>query len=284
MATRTKNSTIAPSTPSDPEPFALISNSKLLQLYSTMLKCRMLQQRASVLSKYADPGGHEASTVGVALDLLPRDSVVHASNDNVPSFVKGVPLDRVLAGLNAVKTTESIPAQIHRAIGIVQTSKGKKNSKIVAVFLRADSTSLLPCKPALQIAGALSMPILFVYRNPLPQDDVAAKIHPYGFPGIAVDGNDVVAVYRVASEAITHARKGNGPTFIECKSVPASIKNARTSAPKVHPKPAGDSILNMENYLTRKGLFDPKYKQSVIAEFNAALNGARSVATASRKP
>jgi TPP-dependent pyruvate/acetoin dehydrogenase alpha subunit len=52
-----------------------------------------------------------------------------------------------------------------------------------------------------------------------------------------VDGNDVVAVYRVASEAIAHARKGHGPTLIDCRlSIPA------------------DPLQNMRNYLIGKGL------------------------------
>jgi TPP-dependent pyruvate/acetoin dehydrogenase alpha subunit len=276
MATRSKKISKAPAALPAPEPFALISNAKLLQLYSTMLKCRILHERARTLSNSAIPPGQEASTVGVALDLLPKDSVVHSSADIAPSFVKGVPLHRILAGLNSPRNDDSVTAQIHRAIALIQTSKGKKNSRIVAVFLSVDSTSLPPCKPALQLAAALSMPILFVCRNPLPQDDIAGKINPFGFPGIAIDGNDVVAVYRVASEAITHARKGNGPTFLECKSVPATT-SARS-------KPAHDPILNMENYLTRKGLFNPHHKQNVIAEFNLELDAAHPPATSSLNP
>jgi TPP-dependent pyruvate/acetoin dehydrogenase alpha subunit len=61
----------------------------------------------------------------------------------------------------------------------------------------------------------------------------------YAFPSISVDGNDVVAVFRVASEAIAHARKGHGPTLIECP-----LENS------------GDPIQNMEKYLIRKGLVD----------------------------
>jgi pyruvate dehydrogenase E1 component alpha subunit len=60
-------------------------------------------------------------------------------------------------------------------------------------------------------------------------------------PSISVDGNDVVAVYRVATEAIAHARKGHGPTLIDCQLV--------------NP---GDPLQNMKKYLMRKGLVDEK--------------------------
>jgi TPP-dependent pyruvate/acetoin dehydrogenase alpha subunit len=63
------------------------------------------------------------------------------------------------------------------------------------------------------------------------------KRNGYAFPFISVDGNDVAAAYRVASEAVTHARKGNGPTLIDC----------RLSTP-------GDPIENMRKYLIGKGL------------------------------
>jgi len=278
MPTKTEAKSPAPVSPVS-EPFSLIPNAKLLQLYATMLKCRMLQERASGVFKGAIPGGHEASAAGVTVDLLSKDLIVHSPSDILPSFAKGVPLARLLANFDSSKDHEAVSSLLQRAIAIAQTRKGKKNSNIIALFLTADSTTLLSCKPALLLAGALSMPILFVCQSPFPADDLASQINPYGFPGIAVDRNDVVAVYRVASESITHARKGNGPTFIECKTFNVPIANGRPAQPKSPLPPAGDSIRNMENYLTRKGLFTPQYKQTVLAEFSAKLDAAFSAAT-----
>ena len=116
-------------------------------------------------------------------------------------------------------------------------------------------------------------------QSPNQSRDIAQKAQAYGFPGITVDGNDVVAVYRVASEAIAHARKGNGPTLIECKTYRwyghSEIDPAKYRDPEeVERWKANDPILNMEKYLMRKGLFSEEYKQKVAAEFSKELGVA----------
>jgi pyruvate dehydrogenase E1 component alpha subunit len=90
---------------------------------------------------------------------------------------------------------------------------------------------------------------------------VRLKTKAYSFPTIAVDGNDVVAVYRVAHEAIAHARMGDGPSLIECQ----------TDGP-------GDPILNMEKYLSGKGLFTDGFKAEVTDRFRRELDAAIEVA------
>ena len=54
--------------------------------------------------------------------------------------------------------------------------------------------------------------------EPERQEDVAARAQSYGLPGVVVDGNDVLAVYRAAGEAVRRARAGQGPTLLECKT------------------------------------------------------------------
>jgi TPP-dependent pyruvate/acetoin dehydrogenase alpha subunit len=116
----------------------------------------------------------------------------------------------------------------------------------------------------LSFAGVHDLPMIFV-SHPKPVN-TKLQAQAYAFPTIAVDGNDVVAVYRVACEAIAHARKGNGPTLIECQTLPSN----------------GDPILNMEQYLRRKGLFREELKKDVTVKFGKALDAAieRQQATA----
>jgi len=108
--------------------------------------------------------------------------------------------------------------------------------------------------------------VLFVSLHPLtprPADlkrqtrveDIPLKTKDYAFPSIAVDGNDVVAIYRVASEAIVRARKGHGPTLIVCRRWAA-----------------GDPLMNMEKYLIHKGLFNEQRKQQVAASLSRELD------------
>jgi hypothetical protein len=80
------------------------------------------------------------------------------------------------------------------------------------------------------------------------------------FPVISVDGNDLVAIYRVAQESIARARDG-GPTLIAC--VPY-IADGMTANP----------IANTERYLTGKKLFDYRWKDEALAEFNTEVGAA----------
>src|SRR5262249_42958120 len=61
---------------------------------------------------------------------------------------------------------------------------------------------------------ATATPLTMVTLN----TDVASKAASYGIPGIAVDGNDVIAVYEAMREAVDRARRGDGPTLIEAKT------------------------------------------------------------------
>ena len=119
-------------------------------------------------------------------------------------------------------------------------------------------------------AGTNRLPILFVCQAGLSDGPESPKGRDFGFPGIPVDGSDVVAVYRVATEAITHARKGNGATLIECLTT-CSGDDAET-----------DPILKMEAYLSRKGLFSEKLKRDVAAGFGRELVAAIEKAAPAR--
>jgi pyruvate dehydrogenase E1 component alpha subunit len=142
---------------------------------------------------------------------------------------------------------------------------------------------------ALSVAAAKRLPILFVCQNtdPLePQNPTKPLLAPRnsagplnGVPTVVVDGNDVVAVYRVATEAITHARKGSGPTVIECVSFrhdgSATLRSGKLrSLDQRHGLRSVDPILIMESYLTRKGLFSRKIKREVADRFSLELDAA----------
>ena len=122
----------------------------------------------------------------------------------------------------------------------------------------------------MRIAGKRNLPILLVCHNDTDVD-ICQQAEDCGFPGVTVDGDDAVAVYRVATEAIAHARRGSGPTLIECKPWPLAAPSiGRRSKPI-------DPILNMETYLVRKGLFDKKFKSAVVAAFRRELDDATRV-------
>jgi TPP-dependent pyruvate/acetoin dehydrogenase alpha subunit len=285
MTPKTKEQGAPP--PAAQNGFSLISNGKLLQLYSTMLKCRMLHEHASILIKqnklnqnacaHARLGnlGWEAAAVGVTIDLLPQDTVASLPGDAVLLFMRDLPIETTL--IHPIGPSSQSAAQLKIATDAAMANKLKSNSKIAVAFSTGNSASRSAWDKALSLASLKDLPMIFVSRDSHSANSHSAqfsisgrgqkariaplKIKAYTFPVIPVDGNDVVAVYRVASEAIAHARKGNGPTLIECQSPSAR-----------------DPILNMEKYLAGKGLFSEAFKTRQIAGFRNELTSALEAA------
>jgi TPP-dependent pyruvate/acetoin dehydrogenase alpha subunit len=325
MSTTTKVKEKSAPAPASKNGFSLISNDKLRLLYSTMLKCRALEERISLLAKqdrfkgdYLPAMGREASEVGVAVDLRAGDAIAPPRRDLIASLIKGVPLNAMLsqlyanstspnkgrsspaygghAPLNVIPPSTTSAAQSNIAAGVALAYKLQKNKNVVVAFSGGGSKSLALWREALNFAGAQQLPILFVVQNKhraksisvkkskrLPDPSVQAEA--FGIPGIPVDGNDVVAVYRVAFEAIARARQGGGPTLIECKTYRwnghSEIDSARYRDPEeaAHQR-SRDPIHLMEQYLTRKGLFTSEWKQSVLDDFQGELDEAIKFADA----
>ncbi len=293
--------------------FSLISNEKLLELYAAMVKCRMLAKRAGLLSQRGKLGnnlhvspGREAIAAGVTVDLLPDDALSISHSDAAPSLIKGVPVDRIFSGfvaptnghggrrsvegkdgyapLNIIPPHSTTAAQLHTACGVALANKMAKNSRITVAFCAGASDSLDSCREALAFAGLHDLPLLIAFHDEARRESeggmiqskgegIAAISHACGVPAITVDGNDVVAVYRVAYESITRARQGRGPTLIECKSYHLH------GHPGIDRKAAkgldtNDPIRMMETYLQRKGLFDTRLKRRIAAGFSKELDVA----------
>ena len=299
--------------------FSLISDEKLLQLYSTMLKCRMIAEQVGIYlrqSKFAGNGypaaGQEAAVVGVAIDLLPEDIVVSSHHDLIANFIRGVPLDRILFHLFALAAIPdkgrlaparandpppsefappaAIAEQLKITNGAALANKNGKNGKIAVSFLDGGAASLGSWHDALNFAGVHNLPIVFVRQNNGPvepgsmralteTEDIALHAQACGIPSIAVDGNDVVAVYRVASESIARARLGRGPTLIDSRTDHQCGHTGSDLSKGANPvKPerwaAGGPLLSMEKYLTGKGLFSEEFKLGVAAGFGRELEAA----------
>jgi TPP-dependent pyruvate/acetoin dehydrogenase alpha subunit len=261
--------------------FSLISNEKLLELYTAMIKCRMIEDRVRVLlGQSKAPGsadaGHEAIAAGVAIDLLQEDTVVPGRGDLSISFIQGVPLASIFRSIYARASLPNLATQLSLARDVALANKMKKNGKIAITLLNEEPGSLDCCHEALTQTCDQQLPILFVSQNnptAKPEslngeavgEEIALDAQTRGLPEIAVDGNDVVAVYRVATEAIAHARRGNGPTLIQCQ---------------VELSEDHDSILKMETYLARKGLYSAEMKLEVTAIFMRELDAAIQAAEA----
>ena len=259
--------------------FSLIANDKLVALYRNLLKCRAASRRGALSNGHSSSlRGREAALVGTAIDLglgdvicsrehgfLPGVSgatieqlLLAGNHHQQPDTIRGAKMQAVGAPSNGFTRSAAGPAFTNAALGTALTHKTKKNGRVAVVFCAEETESL---GEALEIATLHALPVIFVNqlhgnaekRGRKPRS--AEKEDSPWFPSITVDGNDVVAVYRVAGEAISRARLGRGPTLIECRPFRFNGQNSGHGR---------DPIRNMEHYLRAKGLFHPKLKSSIL--------------------
>lgn len=122
-----------------------------------------------------------------------------------------------------------VGAGIPIATGAAFAAKYKGNDRVVACFFGDGASNTGAFHEGINLASIWNLPVLYVCENNqfgmgMRQErhqhikDVADRAGAYGIPGVVVDGNDVIAVYEAAHAAVARARRGDGPTFIECKT------------------------------------------------------------------
>ncbi len=131
--------------------------------------------------------------------------------------------------LNIVAQSSSVGTQIPHAVGIAFAAKYRGDPIVSHVSFGEGATSKGDFHEGLNFAGIHKLPVVFICENnryaisvpvskQMPIENVADRAACYGMPGVVVDGQDVIEVYRVTKEAVDRARRGDGPTLIECKT------------------------------------------------------------------
>jgi len=195
-------------------------------------------EAAQVGTAYALRPGHDwvlpyYRDIGVALvigqtarDLLlahlSRAEDVSSGGRNMPSHFSDPKL-RIVSGSAPVAT------QVPHAAGVALAARLRGTDEVVMTYFGDGGTSTGDVHEAMNFAGVRKLPVVFVCENngyaisvrwekQAAVENVAIRAQGYGFPGVTVDGNDVLAVYAAAREAVDRARRGEGPTFIEAKT------------------------------------------------------------------
>ena len=281
----------------DQPAFSLIAREKLLQIYTTMVKCRILEERLGMFAQRDASGSgkaaaREATLVGATVDLGRGDAIVPDRWQILAGLANGTVPQRTLKLLSngagsrrSVKVPAELPFEV--AIRAAQIRKQKRSRKIVVALADVEQASAPAWRKALALAVRQKLPIVCVLQGRGPATvageatEAGAEARPRvavkGLPAIVVDGDDAIAVYRVAYEAIARARRGLGPTLIECE--PYFVENeakSRKAGPQRPPAPEAahrsDSIANMEAYLRGKGLFIAQARRRIAADFAAELD------------
>jgi hypothetical protein len=241
MNKRKKN---ARPTQDPPAEFSLISNDTLLALHRSLLKCSRPARKLNPSRRTPQNAAeYDAVAVAVANCLVKDDYVRSTAHIELIEFLRGKP---AVFPRKAQGADHDVAAMLHAALGAALTHKTGKIRNATLVFGANGKGD--PWRNALEAARVHSLPIVFVSTIDLAREkrnhaQVRPKLPPgTELPQITVDGNDVVAVYRVAHEAIERARRNRGPTLIECAEF--RLRGRRHT----------DPVANMEAYLKAKGL------------------------------
>lgn len=271
----------------------------LRKIYSLMVMTRAADQKAFKLQRqgrmgtYAPSLGHEACQVGTAYPLQKEDWFFPYFRDLGSYLTLGYPLsDYYLywmgneAGMKAPEHLNIFPlaipvaSQIPLSVGAGMAAALQNNKTAVATTFGDGATSEGDFHEALNFAGVFQTPNVFIcYNNQwaisTPRSHqtaaktIAQKAVAYGFPGIAVDGNDVLAVYAAVKEALDRARNGKGPTLIEAVTYRMGHHTTSDDASKyrldveVKEWEKKDPLLRFRIYLKSKGLWDESFEKAV---------------------
>lgn len=223
---------------------------KMQRLYEDRV-IKLYRQGRAVGAVYTGTG-HEGIAVGAAYALGQNDVLAPMHRDLGAHFVRGMTLKRVALQyygrkegptrgrdgnmhfgdikLNIFGMVSMLGDNMPVAAGAALAFKIRKEKNVALAFIGDGTTSQGDFHEALNFASVQKLGMItvcennqYAYSTPLSEQmnvkDIAIRAVAYGIPGVIVDGNDVLAVYKVTREAIDRARAGEGPTLIECKTM-----------------------------------------------------------------
>ena len=254
----------------------------LKQMYSRMLRSRALTE--SLLGSNG-PVNSEAVTIGIASELRPSDTLC-ANRRQLVQYISSIAeaTDQFATWLALAlgRPDAALPfriphdgpgiifpdfdgrAQIAMAIGAAHSFRVQSQPNVSVVLAGNLASGLLSAYEAARFAGETKLPVVFAFETTIdPNADnhlnPLLRGEDFGFPRIPVDGNDSVAVHRVATEAIQRARQGDGPTLIECQ-IAASVHNTNSLGL------AKDPIAHMRDYLRKHQLWSEEWSAKLESE------------------
>jgi 2-oxoisovalerate dehydrogenase E1 component alpha subunit len=296
----------------------------LLKMYHYMLLARRTDERMWILNRQGKAAfviscqGHEAAQVGAAYNLRPGYDYVYPyyRDFGITTYLGQTPRDHFLSllgkkedpnsggrqmpghfsvrDLNIVTASAPIAVQYPQAVGSALAFKMRGEDGIVLTSGGEASTSEGDWHEAMNFAGIHDLPVIFLIQNnvyaisvPEPLQvagSIAKRAEGYGFPGYEIDGNDVLAVYETAKEAVDRARRGDGPTLIEAKTYRLTAHSSDDDDRRYREREEieewrlKDPIMRFEKYLTENGLLDEEKKDELETQIKAEVAEASDYA------
>jgi pyruvate dehydrogenase E1 component alpha subunit len=292
-----------------PEWMPSLSDEQIREGYKVMLKARIADvkavsyQRQGRLYTLPPNKGQEAAAVGSAMALEKKDWMVPAFRELGAQLWRGVPLKTVYmfhsgseygnvypADVRVLPNTVPISSQLPHAAGIGHAANYRGLKEVVIAYFGDGGTSEGDFSEALNWAAVFNCPVVFFCNNnqwaiSVPRKlqskakTLAQKAIGFEMPGIQVDGNDLLAVYRATKEAVDWARNGKGPVLIEAETYRMAAHTTsddptkyRTAEEEALWAPR-DPLIRVKNYLIEHGAWsdqdETEYSEKITVEVEA---------------
>jgi pyruvate dehydrogenase E1 component alpha subunit len=306
-----------------------LTREQLLDIYYHLCLARSLEERIGILYRQGKifggvylSTGQEAVSVGAAYALEPGDIIVPSHRDMGAHLLRGIQPREVLAQYlgrvggpsrgregnvhfgdiqrGDVAFISPMADGIPVATGVGLALKRQGKGRVAMTWFGEGAASRGDFHEGINLAAVLRVPAVFVcnnnqfaYSTPLARQtrvpDIATRAPGYGIPAVIVDGNDVLAVYQAAGEAVGRARRGEGPSLIECKTMRMRGHSEHDDASYV-PRQlleewrAKDPIQQFETRLREWGVLDDTSQAQMMKRIADELEAAVAWAEASPFP
>ena len=269
--------------------------------------------------------GHEAVQVAFGMNLRPAyDLVAPYYRDLALTLVLGMtPLDQLLSvlakaddpnsggrqmpahygcrRLNIITTGSAVGTQLLHATGMALASRIRGEDAVTLTSCGEGATSEGDFHEALNFAATRRLPVVFLIENngfaisvpwekQMPLPNVADRAMAYGLPGIVVDGEDPMACFRIAREAVAHARSGEGPVLVEAKVLRLTSHSSDDDqrryrdAGELEAEKQRDSLGRFRSQLIDLGVISEEEASALRTELVAELDRALDEAEAAPLP
>jgi len=302
----------------------------LVGIYRKMVLLRRFEEkmlevyRAGLIPGLAHPYiGQEAVAVGICDNLNNDDFIVSNHRGHGHCIAKGIEPKEIMAELMGKKTgivggiggsmhaadlsrgvvfsTAIVGGGIPIATGVALRFKVAQTKQVCVCFFGDGAANIGAFHEGINLAAVWKVPVVFVCENnqyaiSMPQPkatgsgSIAERGAAYGIPGIAVDGMDVLQVKQTAAEAIERARKGGGPTLLECRTYRYLGHGAYDTGLSYRTKDEvtewmkKDPIARFRSLLERGAILKPQDAESIDKEVAGVVDQAVEFAKASPFP
>jgi len=284
-----------------------LSKKDVLALYKTMVLTRKFDDKAIKLQRQGRMGtygpllGQEASQIGPAFALKKEDWLFPTYREMGCYIARGNALKnlylywmgfedgmKIQEDINDFTLCITIGSQAVHAVGAAMAASIQKKKQAVLVYFGDGGSSEGEVHEAMNFAGVFKAPVVFICCNnqwaiSLPRkkqtaaETLAQRAIGYGFEGIQVDGNDVLAMYAVTKKALDKARAGKGPTLIEAYTYRMEMHTTADDPTRYRSKKEvafwklRDPVDRMRKYLEKKKLWNKKQEEQLTKEVEAQV-------------